>query len=113
MSEDCKKFSTEISCLSAEVTSLKDGIAGIFNEVVELKYREGLEKIEASHEVYTDGVSTNLHNWARRFDGFASELETEYRRYTNSDRVRHDCAVFHHWLYFDFRLDFKIFEDYQ
>ena len=93
MSEDCKKFSTEISCLSAEVTSLKDGIAGIFSEVVELKYREGLEKMEASYRVYTDGVSSNLHNWARRFDGFASELETEYILYTNSDRVRYGCRI--------------------
>ena len=92
MSEDCKKFSTEISCLSAEVTSLKDGIAGLFSEVDHLGL-EGLEKIEASHEVYTDGVSTNLHNCARRFDGFASELETEYILYTNSDRVRYDCRI--------------------
>ena len=93
MKEDCKKIAPEIQSLSAEVTSLKDEIAGIFSEVVELRYREGLEKIEASHEVYTDGLSTNLHNWARRFDGFASELETEYRRYTNSDRVRNDCRI--------------------
>ena len=88
MKEDCKKIAPEIQSLSAEVSSLMSGIAGSYTEVVDLKYRQGIERIEASHKVYSDGVSTSLDHWVMRFHSFASELETEYSLSTNTEKVR-------------------------
>ena len=88
MKEDCKKIAPEIQSLSAEVSTLMSKIEETYTEVVDLKYRQGIERIEASHHVYSDGVSTNLDNWVMRFHSFASELETEYSLNTNSEKVR-------------------------
>ena len=88
MKEDCKKIAPEIQSLSAEVSSLMSGIAETYTEVVDLKYRQGIERIEASHKAYSDGVSTNLDNWIMRFHSFAAELETEYSLSTDSEKVR-------------------------
>ena len=80
MKEVCKKIAPEIQSLSAEVSSLMSGIGETYTEVVDLKYRYGIERIEASHKVYSDGVSssTSLDHWVMRFQCFVSELETEY-----------------------------------
>ena len=88
MKEDCKKIAPVIQSLSAEVSSLMSGIAETYSEVVDLKYRQGIERIEASHQVYSDGVSTSLDHWVMRFHSFASELETEYSLSTNTEKVR-------------------------
>ena len=88
LKEDCKKIAPEIQSLSAKVSSLMSGIAETYTEVVDLKYRQGIERIEASHQVYSDGVSTSLDHWVLRFHSFASELETEYRLSTDSEKVR-------------------------
>ena len=94
MKEDCKKIAPEIQSLSAEVSSLKSGIAETYTEVVDLKYRQGMERIEASHQVYSDGVSTSLDHWVLRFHSFASELETEYRLSTDSEEVKERKKIF-------------------
>ena len=94
LKEDCKKIAPEIQSLSAEVSSLMSGIAETYSEVVDLSYRRGIERIEASHQVYSDGVSTNLDNWVMRFHSFASELETEYSLNTNSEKVREGDQIF-------------------
>ena len=88
MKEDCKKIAPEIQSLSAEVSSLMSGIAETYTEVVDLKYRQGIERIEASHKVYSDGVSTSLDHWVMRFHSFAAGLETEYSLSTDSEKVR-------------------------
>ena len=94
MKEDCKKIAPEIQCLSAEVSSQMSGIAETYTEVVDLSYRRGIERIEASHKVFSDGISTNLDNWIMRFHSFASELETEYSLNTDSEKVREDGTKF-------------------
>ena len=94
MKEDCKKIAPEIQCLSAEVSSQMFGIAETYTEVVDLSYRRGIERIEASHKVFSDGISTNLDNWIMRFHSFASELETEYSLNTDSEKVREDGTKF-------------------
>ena len=103
--EDCKKIAPEIQSLSAEVSSLMSGIAETYSEVVDLKYRQGIERIEASHKVYSDGVSSNLDNWVMRFHNFASELETEYSLSTNSEKVRKKQILPRLNLFFDRFLD--------
>ena len=110
LKEDCKKIAPEIQSLSAEVTSLMSGIAETYSEVVDLKYRQGIERIEASHKVYSDGVSTNLDHWVMRFHSFASELETEYSLSTNSEKVKEN--KFSSYLTC-FLVDLQIFENYQ
>ena len=95
MREDCKRLSSEIKDLAAELTSLRDGIAGTLTKVVGRRYREGLERIETSHQVYVDSVSTNLHNWVREFGNLASDMEREYNLTTNSEQVRIEW----HFLY--------------
>ena len=88
MKEDCKKIAPEIQSLSAEVSSLMSGIAETYTEVVDLKYRQGIEKIEASHKVYSDRISVDLEDWVSKFDRLELEREEEFRLYTNSERVR-------------------------
>ena len=109
MKEDCKKIAPEIQSLSAEVSSLMSGIAETYTEVVDLSYRRGIERIEASHKAYSDGISTNLDNWIMRFHSFAAELETEYRLHTDSEKVR--TGQIFKQLIFCF-LDLQIFEDH-
>ena len=88
MKEDCKKIAPEIQSLSAEVSSLMSGIAETYTEVVDLKYRQGIERIEASHQVYSDRISVDLEDWVSKFDRLELEREEEFRLYTNSERVR-------------------------
>ena len=88
MKEDCKKIAPEIQSLSAEVSSLMSGIAETYTEVVDLKYRQGIERIEASHQVYSDRISVDLEDWVSKFDRLELEMEAEFRLYTNSERVR-------------------------
>ena len=110
MKEDCKKIAPDIQSLSTKVSSLMSGIAETYTEVVDLKYRQGIERIEASHKVYSDGVSTNLDHWVMRFHSFASELETEYSLSTNSEKVKENR--FSSYLTC-FLVDLQIFENYQ
>ena len=77
-----------IQSLSAEVSSLMPGIAKTYTEVVDLKYRQGIERIEASHQVYSDRISVDLEDWVSKFDRLELEMEAEFRLYTNSERVR-------------------------
>ena len=88
MKEDCKKIAPEIQSLSAEVSTLMSKIEETYTEVVDLKYRQGIERIEASHQVYTDRISVNLEDWVSKFDRLELEMEAEFRLYTNSQRVR-------------------------
>ena len=88
MKEDCQKIAPEIQSLSAEVSSLMPGIAETYTEVVDLKYRQGIERIEASHQVYSDRISVDLEDWVSKFDRLELEMEAEFRLYTNSQRVR-------------------------
>ena len=92
MKEDCKKIAPEIQSLSAEVSSLMSGIEETYTEVVDLKYRQGIERIEASHQVYTDRVSVNLEDWVSKFDRLELEMEAEFRLYTNYQRVRQNIV---------------------
>ena len=111
MKEDCKKIAPEIQSLSAEVSSLKSGIAETYTEVVDLKYRQGMERIEASHQVYSDRVSVNLEDWVNKFDRLELEMEAEFRLYTNYQRVRGKRLriIVHFFLV----PDLQIFEDHQ
>ena len=109
MKEDCKKIAPEIQSLSAEVSSLMSGIAETYTEVVDLSYRRGIERIEASHKVFSDGISTNLDNWIMRFHSFASELETEYSLNTDSEKVIENWTDFSATLTVCL-LDLQIFE---
>ena len=99
MKEDCKKIAPEIQSLSAEVSSLMSGIAETYTEVVDLKYRQGIERIEASHQVYSDRISVDLEDWVSKFDRLELEREEEFRLYTNSERVsldnQHIKAIIH------------------
>ena len=90
MKEDCKKIAPEIQSLSAEVSSLMSGIGETYTGVVDLKYRQGIERIEASHQVYSDRISVDLEDWVSKFDRLELEMEAEFRLYTNSQRVSQD-----------------------
>ena len=104
MKEDCKKIAPEIQSLSAEVSSLMSGIAETYTEVVDLRYRQGIERIEASHQGYMNGVSTSLDNWVMRFHSFASELETEYSLSTDSEKVKEKEKIkFFQFIFLFFR----------
>ena len=113
MKEDCKKIAPEIQSLSSEVSSLMSRIAETYTEVVDLRYREGIERIEASHQVYCDGVSTSLDSWVMRFHSFASELETQYRLSTDSEKVKEKEKIKFFQPLFVCFLDLQIFEDHQ
>ena len=111
--EDYKKHSSEIDSLSAELISLKEGIAKTLNEVVGenyWKYWKGLESIEASYQVYIESVSTTLHKWVREFEGLAPELEREYNLTTSYEQVRIERNSTN--MIFNLQLDFQIFRGY-
>ena len=67
---------------------MMSGIAETYSEVVDLKYRQGIERIEASHQVYIARVAVNLEDWVSKFDRLELEMEADFRLFTNSQRVR-------------------------
>ena len=108
--EDYKKHSSEIDSLSVELISLKEGIAETLNEVVGenyWKYWKGLEKIEASYQVYIESVSTSLHKWVREFESLAPDLEREHNLTTSYEQVKTERISI--IIIFNLQLDFQIF----
>jgi len=86
LQESFANISDSFLVLQEEVKEVKDIAYKTFELTAALRYREGIEKVDAAYDTLVAG-GHDLSQTLRRFDGYIIELETTQRQCLNADKV--------------------------
>ena len=81
-----KNISIEMKNLESDVKDLKDLVTATFELIVDQRYKDGLESIEAAYETFLDGTN-NLDATLLSFDYYIVELQTNFNQHLKPEKI--------------------------
>ena len=81
-----KNMSREMKNIENDVKELKDIVTATFELIVDQRYKEGLESIEAAYDTFLDGAN-NLEATLISFDYYIIELQTNFNQHLKPEKI--------------------------
>ena len=81
-----KTMSKEMKSLESDVKDLKDLVTATFELIVDQRYKDGIEAIEAAYKTFLDGAN-NIEATILSFDYYIVELQTNFNQNLNPEKI--------------------------
>ena len=86
LNRQTKDLSNEIKCIKTELQDVKSILAKTFEVVRDVRYKDGIEKIDSSFKTYLDG-SNNISQTFCHLEGFIFEMQSIAEQSLNSGKI--------------------------
>eukprot|EP00092_Neocalanus_flemingeri_P025111 GFUD01027228.1.p1 GENE.GFUD01027228.1~~GFUD01027228.1.p1 ORF type:complete len:752 (+),score=153.06 GFUD01027228.1:200-2455(+) len=81
-----KTISKEMKSLESDVKDLKDLVTATFELIVDQRYKDGIESIEAAYQTFLDG-SNNIEATLLSFDYYIVELQSNFNQHLKPEKL--------------------------
>ena len=86
VNDQFKIISNEMKTLESDVKELKDMITATFELIVDQRYKDGIESIEAAYQTFLDGAN-NMKATLASFEYYIVELQTNFNQHLKPDKI--------------------------
>ena len=85
-SDHFKVISREMRNIEVDVKELKDLVSATFSLIVDQRYKDGIECIEAAYQTFLDGAN-NLEGTLASFDYYIVEMQTNFNQHLKPGKI--------------------------
>ena len=86
INDQFKIISGEMKSLESDVKELKDIVTATFELIVDQRYKDGIESIEAAYQTFLDGAN-NLKDTLTSFEYYIVELQTNFNQHLKPEKI--------------------------
>ena len=86
VSDQFKVIAKEMKSLESDVKELKDIVTATFELIVDQRYKDGIESIEAAYQTFLDGAN-NMDATLASFDYYIVELQTNFNQHLKPEKI--------------------------
>ena len=86
-SDHFKIISREMRDIEVDVKELKDLVSATFSLIVDQRYKDGIESIEAAYQTFLDGANNNLEETLASFDYYIVEMQTNFNQHLKPSKI--------------------------
>ena len=86
VSDQFKVISAEMKSLENDIKDLKDIVTATFELIVDVRYKDGIESIEAAYQTFLDGAN-NLKDTLACFEYYIVELQTNFNQHLKPEKI--------------------------